>query len=121
MTHTLLWAGRPTQQLVVFLWTLMVAITHVERMETDLGATTAVVARTCVHITLPFVLLSWTVVHTVTAQEDRQAVAVVQALEVGFWTLYVLFVCVCLELKINIGSVLMNVCSTWTSFLKSIV
>ena len=83
----------------------MLAITHVERMETDLGATTAVVARTCIHITLPFVLLSWTVVHTVTAQEDRHAVAIVQTLEVGFWTLYVLLLGLGQWLKVRTGRV----------------
>ncbi|KAL8624325.1 hypothetical protein ACOMHN_044756 [Nucella lapillus] len=72
-TPTFTWTGKVTQQLIVILGTLSIrVVTHVVRVHTDGGVTTAVVTRKGVVITVRFIFVSWTVVHLVAAQIDRQ-------------------------------------------------
>ena len=86
LTGTLGWAVRVTVPLVVLLGTLGQPVTHVVRVETSLHSPTSVETRTRVLITVLLVLTAWAVVHRVTTHEHRQAVAVVETLEVAVRT-----------------------------------
>ena len=64
-----------TQQLVVPPWTLCQAVTQVVHVQTHTGAPTTVESRTCVVVTPCLVFVSWTVVHVVATDINRQTVA----------------------------------------------
>ena len=66
--------GHVTEAFVVVLRTVRDTVTHVLLVQTDLGATTAEVARTEKGVTGQLVLAVSTVLHSVTAQEHGQAV-----------------------------------------------
>ena len=70
-------AGEVTKTLIVELRTLRPAVTHVCHVQADGGATAAVETRTHVAVAALLVLAVWAVVHTVTADVHRKAVAVV--------------------------------------------
>lgn len=59
-----------TQQLVVTPRTLKHSVTYMVSMETHLGATTTVVAGTCVAITCCLILMVRTIIHAVAAETD---------------------------------------------------
>ena len=62
-----------TQQLVIMLRAHRPLVTHVTHVYTHFGGTTAVEARTRVHVTTFFILVAGTVVDTIAADKDRQA------------------------------------------------
>ena len=71
-----------TEHFIIVLRAVVDPVTHVLGPCTDAVSTTAVETGTRVAVTVSLVLPTRAVVHTIAAQEDRQAVAVPSALEV---------------------------------------
>lgn len=71
-----------TEQFIISLWTLEHAVTHVVRMQTHCGPTTAVESWTPVPLTPVFIPLTHTVSHPVTAEIDGETVVLARTLEV---------------------------------------
>lgn len=86
VTRALIWTYHATEQLVIRPWTLVDPITDMGGMKTHLGIITAIVTWTRVAFTVRFVLVAPAVVHTVTACEDGQTVAIPRTLVVGVRT-----------------------------------
>jgi hypothetical protein len=74
------------EQLVVFLGTVVQAVTDVAGVDTSRNSTTAVESWTRESLTPRLVLFVRTVAEAVASHEDRQTVAVVGALEVALRT-----------------------------------
>jgi hypothetical protein len=79
--------GGVTQQLVIPLWTLRPAVTHVVAMETHAGRSAPIITWAFDVITADLVLASKTILDPITPEVDRQAVHMLtRTKEVGLWT-----------------------------------
>ena len=93
--------GHVTQPLVVMLWTLGPAVTHVVSKDTHSGISTTVQTRTCPALSVSFVFLEDTVKESVTSCVDREAVEpLLGAAIVGTWQRF----CEVPSLKLEVAS-----------------
>lgn len=86
VTSTAFWTHQVAHQLIIVLWTLKHAVTHVLGVDTHPGVTAPVEPRTPVAVTRCLVLAIRTVIDTVAAHVDWHAVVATWTQEVCFGT-----------------------------------
>ena len=81
LTHTGMRTGEVAEAFIIMLRTLAPAITHVGRVQTDSGVTTAVKTRARGILALIFILMTMAVIQAVTAQINWKAEAITWQVE----------------------------------------